>query len=1105
MGFRRAAVDDPVGHDTRCRPGDCAEQQRDHVALVGGHFLADDQPQRQRCSVTFARRPLLLAHPATGFYDFSTEGPRGAHLAREQRRLAAIVSADVAGYSRLMGRDESGTLAALKALRRELIDPAIDRHSGRIVKTTGDGLLLEFASVVEAVRCVLDVQSQMAARAGAIAFRIGVNIGDIIIDEGDIFGDGVNVAARLQEIAQPGGVAVSARVHEDVRDRLDATFVDAGPQALKNIARSVHVWRWSPVGAPGVVPSAPLALPDKPSIAVLPFQNMSGNAEQEHFADGMTEDILTGLARFQNLFVIARNSSFTYKGQAVDVKKVGAELGVRYVLEGSIRAAGQRVRITAQLIDAPTAHHVWAERYDRALTDIFDIQDEVTTQIVAAIDFEVREAEAQRSRGVAAAGLEAWAQYHKAFPLLFRLTQEDNQRATALFDALRTSYSAFAAGHAGYGFSLTSDAIYGWTGDRQATARAAIAPCRHAVDLDDKDAFCHLALGRALLIAGERDLALASIERAVARNPNAALARMFRGMALIGLERYAEAIVSVDLAIRLSPRDPGIWSFYLWRATCHAALGNIDAAVEAARQAVRERPDLWQTHITLASILARTSRRDEAKAAMARAQELHPGLTLDELRELNSLFVSATLLQEIDTLITPLGLPRRPVGPASLPLPDKPSIAVLPFQNMSGDPEQEYFADGMVEDIITALSRFKSLFVIARNSSFSYKGKSPDIRQVGRELGVRYVLEGSIRKAANRIRVTGQLIDTLTGNHIWAERYDRVLEDIFAVQEEVTQAIVAAIAPQITSTERSKAIRRRPSNLSAYEIALRAWVHMGEGHDKADQTLIDQSIREAREALAIDPTSVLALQALARAHGIALFLQMVPDREQALRDAALATSRALELDDENPYSYALRGLGCLLSGHQDRYPEALADARRAHEMNPNDVDVLQIVGNLEATVGEPERAIEHLHQVMRLDPRASRSAWTYNLLAFASFGAKQYPEGIGWALRALRDMPRMLQPHVNLACCLVGTGEIDKAKATFEAGQKLAPEFFRVRLEGSASPFTQPEDRKRLQCSYALPPDSRTRVRRRHCDDRAAPPRRDPGRRRRRLLEARRQ
>ena len=279
-----------------------------------------------------------------------------------------------------------------------------------------------------------------------------------------------------------------------------------------------------------------------------------------------------------------------------------------------------------------------------------------------------------------------------------------------------------------------------------------------------------------------------------------------------------------------------------------------------------------------------------------------------------------------------------------LPLPDKPSIAVLPFQNMSGDPEQEYFADGIIEDIITELSRFHSLFVIARNSSFSYKGKSPDLRQVGRELGVRYVLEGSIRKASNRIRVTGQLIDTLTGNHIWAERYDRVLEDIFAVQEEVTQAIVAAIAPQIASTEQSKANRRRPDNLSAYEIALRAWAHASEGQDKADRTLFDQSIREAKEALAIDPSSVLALHALAIAHGFALLLQMGADREHALREAMWAAARAVELDGTDPLGYAMRGMGVFLGGQLDRYPDALADARRAHEMNPNDTFVLLMLG-----------------------------------------------------------------------------------------------------------------------------------------------------------------
>jgi TolB-like protein len=397
---------------------------------------------------------------------------------------------------------------------------------------------------------------------------------------------------------------------------------------------------------------------------------------------------------------------------------------------------------------------------------------------------------------------------------------------------------------------------------------------------------------------------------------------------------------------------------------------------------------------------------------------------------------------------------------STLALPDKPSIAVLPFQNMSGDPEQEYFADGISEEIITELSRFHSLFVIARNSSFSYKGKSPDLRRVGRELGVRYVLEGSIRKASNRVRVTGQLVDTLTGNHIWAERYDRVLEDIFAVQEEVTQAIVAAIAPQIASTEQSKANRRRPDNLSAYEIALRAWAHASEGQDKADRTLIDQSIGEAKEALAIDPSSVLALHALAFAHGFALLLQMGADPEHSLREAMWVAARAVELDGTDPLGYAMRGMGVFLGGQLDRYPDALADARRAHEMNPNDTFVLLHLGTLEAGVGEHERAIEHGQQMLRLNPRQSYSHMTYNLLAFASFGAKQYVEGIGWASRALNDMPRLLYAHLHLATCYIGTGEIDKARAAFAAGQRLGPEYFRTRLEGTSS-LSRPEDRTR--------------------------------------------
>jgi adenylate cyclase len=366
----------------------------------------------------------------------------------EQRRLTAIVSADVAGYSRLMGRDESGTLAALKAVRQEVVDPAIAMHGGRIVKTTGDGLLLEFPSVVNAVRCAVEVQTAMASKRvdvpddRRIAFRIGINLGDIIVEGDDIFGDGVNVAARLQEIATAGGICISSRVYEDVRDRLDTAFDDGGVQTLKNIARPVQVWRWQPgktAWPEPTPPSTPLPLPDKPSIAVLPFQNMSGDPEQDYFVDGLVEDIITALSRISWFFVIARNSSFTYKGRAVDVRQVGRELGVRYVVEGSVRKAGNKLRISGQLVDTASGNHIWADRFDGTLEDVFDLQDKITSNVAGAIEPRVQQAEIRRAQAKLTDSL-------SAYDLLLRaLACVQEAKGESINEALRLTEQAIVA------------------------------------------------------------------------------------------------------------------------------------------------------------------------------------------------------------------------------------------------------------------------------------------------------------------------------------------------------------------------------------------------------------------------------------------------------------------------------------------------------------------------------------------------------------------------------------------------------------------------------------------------------------------------------------
>jgi adenylate cyclase len=351
-----------------------------------------------------------------------------------ERRLAAIMAVDVVGYSRLMGADEEGTLAALKAIRREWVDPRIVEHRGRIVKTTGDGLLVEFASVVAAVRCTVGVQREMAERnigvpaETRIEFRVGINLGDIIIDGDDIFGDGVNIAARLETLAEPGGICVSRVVHDQVRDKLAFAFEDMGEQALKNITRPVRTYRvMAALGAASTRAGSGPSLPDKPSIAVLPFANMSGDPEQEYFADGMVEEIITALSRIRWLFVIARNSSFTYKGQAVDVKQVGRELGVRYVLEGSVRRGGNRVRVTAQLIDAFTSAHIWAERYDRDLTDIFAVQDEITASVAGIIEPALVAAEQERVLRKPPDRLDAWEVYQRGMWHFNKYGAEENK------------------------------------------------------------------------------------------------------------------------------------------------------------------------------------------------------------------------------------------------------------------------------------------------------------------------------------------------------------------------------------------------------------------------------------------------------------------------------------------------------------------------------------------------------------------------------------------------------------------------------------------------------------------------------------------------------
>ena len=551
------------------------------------------------------------------------------------RRLTAILAADVAGYSRLMGADEEGTLAAIMTLQRDLGYPKIAEHHGRVVKTTGDGWLVEFASVVDAVRCAVDVQRDMASRNAGVAtdkridFRIGIHQGDIIVEADDIFGDGVNLAARLEGIAEPGGICVSRVVRDEVRDKLDVAFDDLGEQSLKNIARPMRVFRIRAAGQAAPPAAAPaLALPDKPSLAVLPFQNMSGDPEQEYLVDGLVEDITTAIARLPWLFVIARNSSFAYKGKSPDLRQVGRELGVRYVLEGSVRKAGNRVRITGQLIDTTTGAHIWADRFDGALDDIFELQDQVASSVTGAIEPRLRLSEIERVVRKPTESLDAYDLYLRSVAQFYKYTEEGMLETIALAKRALAIDPAYAPAAAMIGWACIIRIAQGWGAVSDAEIADAVFLARQAIEAgrDDPDPL-HMA-GLTIAILGDHAAGLAAIDRALALNPNCALAWGLRGFVLAIRNQPAPAIEAVQRAIRLSPLDPFAHIFSTGLAVANSAAGRYEEAIEWANRALHAQPRfIVALRVKLAS-LGHLGRAEEARDVLERLLALNPGLTI---------------------------------------------------------------------------------------------------------------------------------------------------------------------------------------------------------------------------------------------------------------------------------------------------------------------------------------------------------------------------------------------------------------------------------------------------------------------------------------------
>ncbi|MGR9167518.1 adenylate/guanylate cyclase domain-containing protein [Rhizobium leguminosarum] len=553
-----------------------------------------------------------------------------------QRRLAAIAVADVVGYSRLMGADENGTLAALRQLRTEILNPTVREHGGRIVKVMGDGVLVEFASAVNAVTAAIELQNKMALanepmpENRRIVLRIGINLGDVIGDGSDIYGDGVNIATRLEALAEPGGVCISGKVFDDVRDRVTVRFRDLGEKTLKNIARPVRAYALNTAPAPAIPPVAHGMFP---SLAVLPFENMSGDPEQEYFVDGIVEDIITALSRFKSFAVIARNSSFVYKGHAVDVRQIAKELGVRYVLEGSGRRAGNRLRISAQLVDGISGAHIWADKFDGAFEDVFDVQDRITESVVAVVEPKIQRAEIDRSRRERPESLDAYDLYLQALPDVFVSRPDANARAIVLLERSIALDPGFAPALAMTGQAYLLRVAMQFPGASNADAERALAVARAALAIVRDDAMV-LSYGAFVLIhmGGDYHTGIALLRRAISENPNNAMVLQQAGVgALLGGD-LGEAADYLQRALRLNPNELGTHWQLTGMAHIRMAEGRYEEALDWAMRSQAVNSGYDANHWMLIAANAYLGHMDEARKHLAALESISPGVNLARIR-----------------------------------------------------------------------------------------------------------------------------------------------------------------------------------------------------------------------------------------------------------------------------------------------------------------------------------------------------------------------------------------------------------------------------------------------------------------------------------------
>jgi len=978
------------------------------------------------------------------------------------RRLAAIMSADMVAYSRLMETDERGTIDRQKAHRQELIDPTIADFHGRIVKTTGDGMLVEFPSVVEAVDCAMTIQQAMGAREDGVAderriqYRIGINLGDIVIDGDDIFGDGVNIAARLEGLADPGGVCISRAARDQIRDKLDYTLDDLGEIEVKNIARPVRAFRvlregeaatgprreaggWRKFAVAAVVllvvaigggywwwhqpdfePADPtqyaFKLPEKPSIAVLPFDNLTGDKAQDYIGDGLSESIIAALATEPRLFVIARNSSFTYKGKATKVQQVAEELGVKYVLEGSVQRSGERIRVTAQLVNALDGKHIWSERYDRESIDLFKVHDEIIGEIFLGVGFELTRGERVNWEREISGDFESYRLYIQGLGQFHTWSKKGHKAAENMWSALlRRKPNTFIANHR-MGWIHWQKMSMGISKDRKKDFALARQYAEKSIAIK-QNPNAYVLLASLDTFKRKHNSAIKNIDRALELAPANPPANITGGWIKTASGQPTEGVELFKLGMRYDPYYPTYAAYSLVFGLMH--LGKHDEAKKIAEGllASKDVADVRTHPAALRLLTAIAVFQDDLDMARGYANslmELKPEFSISKFKRRVAYYKNKTFTTRYLDALRKAGLPENP----PLKLPSKPSIAVLPFDNLSGDKDQEFLADGLSETITSALAMIPELFVIARNSSFTYKGKATKVQQIARELGVRYVLEGSLQKAGDSLRVTAQLIDAANGHHLWSDRYDRKSTDLFALQDDIALRIMSALQVELTDGEKARLSVGGTTSLRAWGLAVKGRA----AFLKFKQTDNARARNLFQQAIDLDPKFIWGWRGIGWTHALDARRLWGESYDVSLRLAKEATSRAFEINPNDSEVHALLGNIHMLQGEFDA---AIANGKKAIALAPNIADNYGVLAMTTHYVGDFKETIALSKKAMRLHP--IHPAWYLYRLGNTQMLAGDYKNAIP-TIKEYLKRNRTIRGELGLATAYSMAGQTEKAK-----------------------------------------------------------------------------